>query len=103
MVSVYYNKKRRNNTKKQNRMYYFKNVTTKTLNIRAFFLSPSLNWCVLFIYFFLFSFFLFSFYNIINKMGESRTELLAWLNDLLQISYTKVEQAGTGKVFFLLF
>ncbi|CAG8592454.1 8748_t:CDS:2 [Diversispora eburnea] len=29
-------------------------------------------------------------------MGESRTELLAWLNDLLQISYTKVEQCGTG-------
>lgn len=30
-------------------------------------------------------------------MGESRTELLAWLNDLLQVNYTKVEQAGTGK------
>ncbi len=30
-------------------------------------------------------------------MGESRTELLAWLNDLLQLNYTKVEQAGTGK------
>lgn len=30
-------------------------------------------------------------------MGESRTELLAWLNDLLQTRYTKVEQAGTGK------
>lgn len=29
-------------------------------------------------------------------MGESRTELLAWLNDLLQINYTKVEQCGTG-------
>lgn len=29
-------------------------------------------------------------------MGESRTELLAWLNDLLQTRYTKVEQAGTG-------
>ncbi|RGB41110.1 calponin homology domain-containing protein [Rhizophagus diaphanus] len=29
-------------------------------------------------------------------MSESRTELLAWLNDLLQISYTKVEQCGTG-------
>ncbi|SCV68642.1 BQ2448_763 [Microbotryum intermedium] len=25
-------------------------------------------------------------------MGESRTELIAWLNDLLQIQYTKVEQ-----------
>lgn len=31
------------------------------------------------------------------KMGESRTELLAWMNDLLQLNYTKVEQAGTGK------
>ncbi|KAG9302138.1 hypothetical protein G9A89_020572 [Geosiphon pyriformis] len=29
-------------------------------------------------------------------MGESRTELLAWINDLLQINYTKVEQCGTG-------
>lgn len=31
-------------------------------------------------------------------MGESRTELLAWVNDLLQLNYTKVEQAGTGNV-----
>lgn len=30
-------------------------------------------------------------------MGESRTELLSWVNDLLNINYTKVEQAGTGK------
>jgi hypothetical protein len=29
-------------------------------------------------------------------MGESRTELLAWLNDILQLRYTKIEQAGTG-------
>jgi RP/EB family microtubule-associated protein len=29
-------------------------------------------------------------------MGESRTELLAWVNDLLQLNYTKVEQLGTG-------
>jgi len=29
-------------------------------------------------------------------MSESRTELLAWMNDLLQINYTKVEQCGTG-------
>ncbi|KAI8820878.1 calponin domain-containing protein [Fimicolochytrium jonesii] len=29
-------------------------------------------------------------------MGESRTELLAWLNDLLQLGYTKIEQCGTG-------
>lgn len=30
-------------------------------------------------------------------MGESRTELLSWLNELLTTRYTKVEQAGTGK------
>ncbi|KAG5458052.1 MAG: hypothetical protein BJ554DRAFT_1804, partial [Olpidium bornovanus] len=29
-------------------------------------------------------------------MSESRTELLAWLNDLLKTNYTKVEQCGTG-------
>ncbi|KAJ3097331.1 hypothetical protein HDU97_004942 [Phlyctochytrium planicorne] len=29
-------------------------------------------------------------------MSESRTELLAWMNDLLQLGYTKVEQCGTG-------
>jgi RP/EB family microtubule-associated protein len=29
-------------------------------------------------------------------MGESRTELLNWLNDLLQLNYTKIEQCGTG-------
>lgn len=28
--------------------------------------------------------------------SESRTELIAWMNDLLQINYTKVEQCGTG-------
>lgn len=32
-------------------------------------------------------------------MGESRTELLAWLNDLLQTNYTKIEQAGTGAAY----
>ena len=32
-------------------------------------------------------------------MGESRTELLAWLNDLLQVNYTKVEQCGTGGAY----
>ncbi|CAO0801760.1 unnamed protein product [Mucor circinelloides] len=32
-------------------------------------------------------------------MGESRTELLAWINDLLQLNYTKVEQAGTGAAY----
>ncbi|KAJ3190699.1 hypothetical protein HK101_008459 [Irineochytrium annulatum] len=32
-------------------------------------------------------------------MGESRTELIAWLNDLLQLSYSKVEQCGSGAVY----
>ncbi|KAI7896394.1 calponin homology domain-containing protein [Mucor mucedo] len=32
-------------------------------------------------------------------MGESRTELLAWVNDLLQLNYTKVEQTGTGAAY----
>jgi len=32
-------------------------------------------------------------------MGESRTELLGWLNELLQINYTKVEQCGTGGAY----
>ncbi|KAL1918911.1 uncharacterized protein VTP21DRAFT_2292 [Calcarisporiella thermophila] len=32
-------------------------------------------------------------------MGESRTELLAWLNDLLQVNYQKIEQCGTGAAY----
>jgi len=32
-------------------------------------------------------------------MGESRTELLEWLNNLLQINYTKIEQCGTGGAY----
>ena len=32
-------------------------------------------------------------------MGESRTELIAWLNDLLGLNYTKVEQCGTGAAY----
>jgi len=32
-------------------------------------------------------------------MGESRTELLGWLNDLLQVNYTKIEQCGTGGAY----
>ncbi|KAF9258268.1 hypothetical protein L218DRAFT_964634 [Marasmius fiardii PR-910] len=33
----------------------------------------------------------------------SRTDLLAWLNDLLQINYTKVEQCGTGGAYCQVF
>ncbi|KAJ3234374.1 hypothetical protein HDU78_005868 [Chytriomyces hyalinus] len=29
-------------------------------------------------------------------MGESRTELIAWINDLSQLGLTKIEQCGTG-------
>ncbi|KAI8149738.1 calponin homology domain-containing protein [Fennellomyces sp. T-0311] len=32
-------------------------------------------------------------------MGESRTELLAWINDLCALNYTKIEQAGTGAAY----
>ncbi|KAK9718842.1 microtubule integrity protein mal3 [Basidiobolus ranarum] len=32
-------------------------------------------------------------------MGESRAELLAWVNDLLQLKYTKIEQLGTGAAY----
>lgn len=32
-------------------------------------------------------------------MGESRSELLAWANELLQINYTKIEQCGTGAAY----
>jgi len=32
-------------------------------------------------------------------MGESRTELLQWVNDLLQINYTKIEQCGSGAAY----
>jgi len=32
-------------------------------------------------------------------MGESRTELIQWINDLLQINYTKIEQCGTGAAY----
>lgn len=35
--------------------------------------------------------------------GESRTELLGWINDLLQLNYTKVEQCGTGAVYCQIF
>ncbi|KAJ3317946.1 hypothetical protein HDU76_001002 [Blyttiomyces sp. JEL0837] len=32
-------------------------------------------------------------------MTESKTELLAWLNDLLQLQYNRIEQCGTGAAF----
>ncbi|KAG6811235.1 hypothetical protein H0H92_008405 [Tricholoma furcatifolium] len=32
-------------------------------------------------------------------MAASRTDLLAWLNELLQINYTKVEQCGSGGAY----
>lgn len=32
-------------------------------------------------------------------MAASRTELIAWVNDLLQINYQKVEQCGTGGAY----
>ncbi|KAJ7216057.1 calponin homology domain-containing protein [Mycena pura] len=31
--------------------------------------------------------------------GASRTELLQWVNDLLQLNYTKVEQCGSGGAY----
>jgi RP/EB family microtubule-associated protein len=31
--------------------------------------------------------------------GASRTELLQWLNELLQLNYTKVEQCGAGGAY----
>ena len=34
-----------------------------------------------------------------TTMGESRSDLLAWVNELLQINYTKIEQCGTGAAY----
>lgn len=31
----------------------------------------------------------------------SRHDMLAWVNDSLQLTYTKIEQLGSGKHFFL--
>lgn len=36
-------------------------------------------------------------------MGESRQELIQWLNSLLQLNITKVEQCGTGAAFCQVF
>lgn len=32
-------------------------------------------------------------------MTASRTELIGWVNELLQINYTKVEQCGSGAAY----
>ncbi|SMN19981.1 similar to Saccharomyces cerevisiae YER016W BIM1 Microtubule-binding protein [Maudiozyma saulgeensis] len=34
-----------------------------------------------------------------NNIGESRTELLNWLNDLLKLNYKKIEECGTGAAY----
>ena len=52
------------------------------------------NWPDFFIFFFLYFFCVCSLDYF--AMGESRTELLAWINDLCSLNYTKIEQAGTG-------
>jgi RP/EB family microtubule-associated protein len=31
--------------------------------------------------------------------GVSRTDLLAWLNEALQLNYTKIEQCGSGGAY----
>ncbi|KAL4785661.1 calponin homology domain-containing protein [Aspergillus varians] len=36
-------------------------------------------------------------------MGESRQELLAWLNNLLQLNMTRIEQCGTGAALCQIF
>ncbi|KAL7749776.1 microtubule integrity protein mal3 [Sorochytrium milnesiophthora] len=34
-----------------------------------------------------------------RRRSESRVELLAWINSLLQLNYTKIEQLGTGAAY----
>lgn len=34
-----------------------------------------------------------------SGIGESRTDLLIWLNDLLQLNYKRVEECGTGAAY----
>ncbi|KAL3231350.1 Protein BIM1 [Nakaseomyces bracarensis] len=34
-----------------------------------------------------------------SGVGESRTELLNWLNDLLRLNYKKIEECGTGAAY----
>ncbi|KAL6950883.1 hypothetical protein ACO0QE_000165 [Hanseniaspora vineae] len=33
------------------------------------------------------------------SVGESRSELIAWVNELLQLEFTKIEQMGTGAAY----
>ena len=33
------------------------------------------------------------------SVGESKSELIAWVNELLQLDYTKIEQMGTGAAY----
>ena len=38
--------------------------------------------------------------DIAVNMGElSRNDLVQWVNDLLQLNYTKIEQLGTGAAY----
>lgn len=39
----------------------------------------------------------------VNMVGESRSELLQWINSTLNLNYTKVEACGTGAVYCQLF
>ncbi|KAM3162023.1 hypothetical protein ACU8KH_04152 [Lachancea thermotolerans] len=34
-----------------------------------------------------------------SGVGESRSELLSWLNELLKLNYVKIEQCGTGAAY----
>lgn len=34
-----------------------------------------------------------------NNIGESRTDLLNWLDDLLKLNYKKIEECGTGAAY----
>lgn len=34
-----------------------------------------------------------------SGVGESRSELLSWLNDLLKLNYKKIEECGTGAAY----
>jgi len=36
-------------------------------------------------------------------MGESRQDLLKWINGLLKLNYTKIEEMGTGAAYTQIF